>query len=95
MGVILADIADLGPADAAPHVSDKALRRELLAWGDTNDAPLQPGVLLLALATWTRMHGILSLEIEGNFDQMGVDPTHLYRAEIDHVIAQRTGLPDA
>jgi hypothetical protein len=37
------------------------------------------------------MHGIISLEIEGFFDQVGVDPAHLYRSEIDRFIAERSG----
>ena len=37
------------------------------------------------------MHGIISLEIEGFFAQVGVDPAHLYRSEIDHLIAERSG----
>jgi hypothetical protein len=32
---------------------------------------------------------IVSLEIEGFFDQMGLDPARLYKAEIDHLITQR------
>ena len=35
------------------------------------------------------MHGIVSLEIEGVFEQLGVDPARLYDAEVDHLIAQR------
>jgi hypothetical protein len=37
------------------------------------------------------MHGILSLEIEGIFTQMGIDPERLYQAEINQLIAERTG----
>jgi hypothetical protein len=37
------------------------------------------------------MHGIISLEIEGFFDQVGVDPARLYRLEIDRLIAERSG----
>jgi hypothetical protein len=34
------------------------------------------------------MHGILSLEIEGFFAQMGVDPARLYKVEIDRVLTE-------
>jgi hypothetical protein len=50
-----------------------------------------PGVLLLGVLTWTRLHGIISLEIEGLFDQMHIDPARLYSTEIDNLIAQRQG----
>jgi hypothetical protein len=47
-------------------------------------------VLLLGLLAWSRMHGILSLEIDGFYDYVGVDPGLLYEAEIQQLIQQRT-----
>jgi hypothetical protein len=35
------------------------------------------------------MHGIVSLEIEGFYEQVGVDPGLLFEAEIRHLIDQR------
>ena len=35
------------------------------------------------------MHGIVSLEIEGFYEQVGVDPGLLYDAEVQHIIEQR------
>jgi AcrR family transcriptional regulator len=91
MTVLLAALAELGPAAAAPRVGDRILARQLADWGDSHGEPaLAPGVLLLGLAAWTRMHGIVSLEIEGVFEQLGVDPARLYDAEVDHLIAQRS-----
>ncbi len=90
MTVLLAALAELGPADDAPSVGDPILGRQLAGWADRHgEPPLAPGVLLLGLAAWTRMHGIVSLEIEGVFEQLGVDPARLYDAEVDHLIAQR------
>ncbi|GHE45466.1 TetR/AcrR family transcriptional regulator [Streptomyces vinaceus] len=37
----------------------------------------------LALAFWTRLHGILSLELSGHFLGMGFDPAQLYENELD------------
>ena len=48
-----------------------------------------PGVLLLGLVAWSRVHGIVSLEIEGFHEQVGVNPDLLYEAEIQHLIDQR------
>jgi hypothetical protein len=31
-----------------------------------------------ALAVWARLHGLVSLEINGNFASVGVDPGPLY-----------------
>ncbi|MGW7065021.1 TetR/AcrR family transcriptional regulator [Streptomyces sp. NPDC054904] len=36
-----------------------------------------------AVAFWTRLHGVLSLELGGHFAGMGVDPALLYEAELD------------
>ena len=92
MTVILAALADLGPADVASSVTDTVLARQLTAWGNPpGQNRLEPGVLLLGLTAWTRLHGIISLEIEGVFAQMGIDPARLYNTEIDHLIARRTG----
>ena len=93
MSVVLAGVAELGPSDQAPAVPDDILRHQLAAWGNrSSEHPhLEPTVLLLGLVAWTRMHGIISLEIEGFFDQVGVDPAHLYRSEIDRFIAERSG----
>ncbi len=90
MSVLLAALAELGPAAGAPSVGDAVLGRQLADWGERHgEAGLAPGVLLLGLAAWTRMHGIVSLEIEGVFEQLGVDPARLYDAEVGHLIAQR------
>ncbi len=91
MGVILAAVADLD--GAAPKVTD-VLARQLSGWAarsSEDEPPLEPGVLLLGVLAWTRRHGIVSLEIEGVFDQMKIDPARLYDTEIDHLIAQRQG----
>ncbi|MEU9208605.1 TetR-like C-terminal domain-containing protein [Streptomyces sp. NPDC048415] len=31
---------------------------------------------------WAHLHGLVSLEIEGNFTSMGIDPAPLYEAEV-------------
>jgi AcrR family transcriptional regulator len=92
MEIFLAALSDLGPAERAAAVSDSELRREVVHWGNgSEDSPHDPRVLLLGLLTAIRIHGIISLEIEGFFEQIGVDPGRLYEAEIDHLVAQRTG----
>ncbi|WP_441251345.1 TetR/AcrR family transcriptional regulator [Kitasatospora sp. McL0602] len=35
-----------------------------------------------ALAFWTRLHGVLSLELAGHFTGMGLDPAELYADEV-------------
>jgi AcrR family transcriptional regulator len=92
MNIVLAALSELGPAERAATVSDSELRRELVHWGNgSEDSPHDPRVLFLGLLAWTRVHGIISLEIEGFFEQVGIEPDRLYQAEIDHLVAQRTG----
>lgn len=96
MSVILASFAELPPAArladraAAP---DEILERELTAWGAarSTDEPSDPAVLMLGLTAWTRLHGVVSLEIEGLFSEMKVDPARLYDAEVAHLIGARAG----
>jgi hypothetical protein len=91
MAVVLAGLADLNPATRAPEIDSPALRREIQRWGKVRAGGQisDPGVLLLGLVAWSRMHGIVSLEIEGFYDQVGVDPRLLFETEIQHLIDQR------
>lgn len=90
MGVILATLAQIDVDEKTPRVTDTLLKRQLEVWGTRRgpgEPPLPSGVLLLGLLTWTRIHGIVSLEIEGVFEQVGVDPARLYNVEIDNLVA--------
>ncbi|SEO09083.1 TetR/AcrR family transcriptional regulator [Actinacidiphila rubida] len=44
-------------------------------------------VLHRALVFWTRLHGVLSLEVAGHFAGMGFDPELLFAAELDDLLA--------
>ncbi|MEH1126529.1 TetR/AcrR family transcriptional regulator [Micromonospora sp. CPCC 206061] len=48
-------------------------------------------VLRLGVTGWTRMHGVLSLEVEGHFETMGFNPALLYEAEINDLIESAVG----
>ncbi|MCL8010893.1 TetR/AcrR family transcriptional regulator [Streptomyces sp. AS02] len=50
-------------------------------WAAGHPAP--PAALHRALAFWTRLHGVLSLELAGHFGGMGIDPAQLFAAELD------------
>jgi Tetracyclin repressor-like, C-terminal domain len=91
MAVLLTDLADLDPTTPASTVNPPALRRAVQRWGKVRAGGQisDPGVLLLGLLAWSRMHGVVSLEIEAFYEQVGVDPGLLYDAEIQHLIEQR------
>ncbi|GGX58806.1 TetR/AcrR family transcriptional regulator [Streptomyces minutiscleroticus] len=54
-------------------------------WADGHPAP--PAVLHRALTFWTRLHGVLSLELAGHFTGMGFDPALFFAAELDDLLA--------
>ena len=47
-------------------------------WAGTAD----PAVSLNALTVWSRLHGFVSLEIEGHLAAMGLDPDLVFAAEL-------------
>ncbi|MBU2666149.1 TetR/AcrR family transcriptional regulator [Actinoplanes bogorensis] len=49
-------------------------------WADDRSAPA--AALRQALAFWTRVHGVLSLELAGHFAGMGFDPAQLFDDEV-------------
>ncbi|WP_033222829.1 TetR/AcrR family transcriptional regulator [Kitasatospora phosalacinea] len=52
----------------------------------TGDRPqAHPAALRRALHFWTRLHGVLSLELAGHFTGMDLDPAELYADELHHL----------
>ncbi|MFJ3965053.1 TetR/AcrR family transcriptional regulator [Streptomyces sp. NPDC090036] len=86
MAVLLDACAGAGPARDA---QSRALEDHLAAhreWAASHpDAP--PRALRLALAFWSRMHGVLSLELAGHFNGMDLDPALLFEAEVEALVA--------
>ncbi|MFD5757898.1 TetR-like C-terminal domain-containing protein, partial [Streptomyces sp. NPDC127044] len=52
--------------------------------------PAPPATLHRALAFWTRLHGVLSLELAGHFTGMGFDPERFYEAELADLLRMPT-----
>ncbi|WP_042366088.1 TetR/AcrR family transcriptional regulator [Streptacidiphilus neutrinimicus] len=80
---IMAVLLDAGAAAAPVASAPSALEVHLAehrAWDGGHPAP--PSALRLALAFWTRLTGVLSLELAGHFAGMGFDPEQLYEAEV-------------
>ncbi|MEU6735726.1 TetR/AcrR family transcriptional regulator [Streptomyces physcomitrii] len=80
----LLDACPAPPADrpATPFETHLADHRQ---WAAGHPAP--PAALRRALSFWTRLHGVLSLELAGHFDGMGLDPDRLFAAELDGLLA--------
>lgn len=41
-----------------------------------------------ALTFWTRLHGVLSLELAGHFTGMSVDPATLFANEVNSLVGE-------
>jgi AcrR family transcriptional regulator len=87
MLVLLEVLAEL-PAD--PSTVSPALRDQLSDWARERDTPpTSPGSLIAAIRAWTRLHGVLGLELSGAFASMGLDGGDLYAAEVTSIVAPR------
>lgn len=67
-----------------PHAVEDHLAAHRAWAGSHPDAP--PSALHLALTFWSRLHGVLSLELAGHFTGMGLDPALLFDAEVDRLV---------
>lgn len=99
IGEIAADSARSGPAEAG---AGGRLDRQLRQWSSVRELDAAPGtggeqsapppaVLRLGVLTWTRVHGIVTLELAGILDDMGLDAGLLVEAELDGVVAAAAG----
>ncbi|MFE9479077.1 TetR/AcrR family transcriptional regulator [Streptomyces spororaveus] len=80
MSVLLDACATPG-TESRSHAFEEHLAAHRAWAGSHPDAP--PSALRLALTFWSRLHGVLSLELAGHFTGMGLDPALLYQAEVD------------
>jgi AcrR family transcriptional regulator len=83
MAALLDTFAELRARDERPLDEHLATHRE---WAEDHPAP--PSALRRALTFWTRTHGVISLELAGQFTGMGFDPEQLFAEEVDVVLAE-------
>lgn len=87
---VLAAVAALGPGAGNRSGRASTLDRQLERWSNARGGGggLSAATLRLGVLTWTRLHGVLSLEIEGVFEAMGLDAALIYKAEVEQLIAE-------
>ncbi len=87
---ILAAAEQAGKLDPAPtYVQPPAdLQAQLQAWAAKYSLPASIPVLYLALAGWSRLHGLILLEIFNHLEHIVEDAGSLYRAEVLALIEQ-------
>jgi AcrR family transcriptional regulator len=84
--IMVALLSAAGEDHARPRRS--TLHKQVAAWGERMGyAGLTPRQLHWGLTVWTRLHGVLSLEVAGQFTLTGVDPGLLFAAEVDALAA--------
>ena len=72
--------------DRQPRLSGggSALTTQLRDWARKHERdPRDPGTFHRGLTTWTRLHGLVSLEIEGAFASMGIDADTVFHRGVD------------
>jgi AcrR family transcriptional regulator len=89
MAVILDAIEGL-PAARKPKVEPAAdLRAELDTWTQrVGGTQLPPATLLRGVIFWSRLHGLVSLELDRHLASMQLNPEFLYRAELGELGGQ-------
>jgi AcrR family transcriptional regulator len=90
MGVLAAALTDgrlrvSQPGPLIPHMN-----RVLKSW-QSDDGEVDPRVLYLSMVIWTRVHGLVSLEIGGQYPPFVTDASDLYKGEIENLINEYIG----
>lgn len=80
MDLLVGVLRELGDRTTAPP--SRALARQLAAWTQASALNADPAVALHAVVIWSRLHGLVSLEIAGNFTSMGIDPAQIFEAQL-------------
>lgn len=88
MRVLLDVLSDLTPDHGGASVVANKLDSQLDRWSSSRALPdVTPARALHAITAWSRLHGLISLEIEGNFASMGVDPALLLEVEVTALLS--------
>jgi AcrR family transcriptional regulator len=80
MSQLLGVLREFG--DGAAPEPPQPLASQLTAWALTHDPGIDPATALDAVLAWSRLHGLVSLEIAGNFASMGIDPDQVFEAQL-------------
>jgi AcrR family transcriptional regulator len=73
--------------DPAAPPPPQPLASQLRTFAALHDAAIGPAAALHAILAWSRLHGLVSLEIAGNFHSMGLNPDQLFEAQLSTLTA--------
>ena len=87
MNVALGAMAELPDTSLPPAAVSSSLIGDLESWRTERQGNLDiaASVLLRGVLVWSRLHGLLTLEIDGYLASMGIDPEPLYASELDAI----------
>jgi AcrR family transcriptional regulator len=90
MLALLAALQEISLADDG--LAGGTLGQQLAQWGRQTgaDPAAGPAVLRLGVLLWSRVHGLVSLELGGAFDSMGIDGDLLLTSEVEAVTRNRS-----
>lgn len=89
---LLADVQDTTQANTTS--GDRTLDGQLRQWARSQERPdITPRVARTAILIWSRVHGIVSLELTGMFDNHPLEAQRLIDLEIASAV-QSLGLPN-
>ena len=87
---LLVDMLMAARGDVPAGTGDGTLDGQLRVWAGTQERPdTPPSAALAALLIWTRVHGIVSLELTGVFDDRTIEAQRLIDLEVDGAIGSR------
>ena len=89
---VMIDVQQTRPASTGRR---STLDRQLESgpWVPAGTRGKVPGAVLAdALLSWSRIHGLISLEINGQFTPMEFDPELLFERELDAILERVTGV---
>lgn len=84
MTVLIEAFSALPPTKPTPFDTHLNKHRQ---WAANRSIPTT--TLHRAVSFWTRVHGVLSLELAGHFTGMGFDPALLFTDELNTLVAQQ------
>jgi AcrR family transcriptional regulator len=84
MNVFLGAVAEAGEPPVPPIPA--ALDQQIRCWNGDGQCALPAGVLHFGLVWWSRLHGLISLELGRHLAATEIDPTLLYRTEIEAML---------
>jgi hypothetical protein len=85
MNVLLAAVAQAGEPPVVPIPA--TLQEQIRSWNRCHDHhDLPTGVLHFGLVWWSRLHGLISLELSRRMAATAIGPALLYHAEIETML---------